>query len=111
MNEKQFLKQMSVLTDVTRLKILYILSLNNFCAIHLEKLLNVSQPNISRHVDKMINADIVLSQKKGRRNIYQLNEEFVNNNSQIIDQIQTIYSDLLEKELFDEYAVECKKLK
>lgn len=110
MNEKKYIKQMSILTDSTRLKIIYILNYNNFCSIHLEKLLNVSQPNISRHIDKMLNAEIVISNKKGRRNIYQLNPKFKKENYQIIQQIDSIYENLIDEKLFISYAEECKNL-
>lgn len=110
MDERKYIKQMSVFTDSTRLKIIYILSLNNFCSMHLEKMLNVSQPNISRHIEKMINADIVISQKKGRRNIYELHPDFIRDFSQIISQIQELYKELLDKEQFADYIMECKSL-
>ncbi len=110
MNEKDYIKQMNVFTDATRLKIIYVLSQNNFCSIHLEKLLGVSQPNVSRHLDKMINADIVTSKKSGRRNIYMLNEKFVKENSQIIEQIKVIYDESLDSTKFEEYKKECEAL-
>ncbi len=110
MNERKYIKQMSIFTDPTRLKIIYVLSMNKFCSMHLEKLLNVSQPNISRHLDKMINADIVASQKNGRRNIYMLTETFVDEHSQIIAQIQGLYPDLIDLDLLADYKEECLKL-
>ncbi len=110
MTERNYIKQMNIFTDATRLKIIYILSYNNFCSIHLEKFLDVSQPNISRHIDKMINAEIVTSEKKGRRNIYQLNQKFVEENSQIISQIRQLYHGLLDDEQFETYKKECEAL-
>lgn len=111
MEEKKYLKQMAIFTDATRLKIIYILSLNKFCSMHIEKLLNVSQPNISRHIEKMLNADVVICEKRGRRNIYELNPEFIQMHSQIIEQLQDLYIDLLDKEKFAQYILECKRLK
>ncbi len=110
MRERELIKKMSIFTDETRLKLIYTLSLNNFCSIHLEKLLSVSQPNISRHIDKMVSSGIVDIIKDGRRNIYSLNEEFIKNNSEIINEIKEVYKELFNKKEFKEVKEDCNKL-
>ncbi len=110
MDERKLIKKMSIFTDETRLKLIYTLSLNNFCSIHLEKLLSVSQPNISRHIDKMVDSGIVDIIKDGRRNIYSLNKDFKKNNSQIIKEITDVYSGIFLKEEFEEAKEDCNRL-
>lgn len=110
MEEIKYLRKMSIFTDATRLKIIYILSYNNYCSIHLEKFLGVSQPNVSRHIDKMIGAEVVSVKKQGRRNIYSLCPDFVENNSEIIKQVQELYSGLITDEAFNEYKIECENM-
>ncbi len=110
MNERQLIKKMGIFTDETRLKLIYTLSLNNFCSIHLEKLLSVSQPNISRHIDKMVTSGIVDIIKDGRRNVYCLNKDFKKNNSQIIKEISDVYSGLFNEEEFKKTKEDCNKL-
>ncbi len=110
MKERELIKKMSIFTDETRLKLIYTLSLNNFCSIHLERLLSVSQPNISRHMDKMVNSGIVNIIKDGRRNIYSLNEEFVKDNSQILSEIKEVYDGMFDNKEFKEVKDDCNKL-
>ncbi len=110
MNEQFFLKQMSVFTDSTRLKIISILSKSNFCSIHLEKLTGASQPNISRHIDKMIMVNIVDVKRIGRRNIYQLNDDFVKSNSELINQVNALYENTFNEDLIKDFSTECKNM-
>lgn len=67
--EQTFIKIMSALNDKTRVQIVYLLSQSNFCGMHLEKILNVSQANISRHCDKLVNANIIVGTKIGRAHV------------------------------------------
>ncbi len=110
MNERELIKKMGIFTDETRLKLIYTLSLNNFCSIHLEKLLSVSQPNISRHIDKMVTSGIVDIIKDGRRNIYCLNKDFKKNNSEIIKEITDVYSGIFKDDEFEKIKKECNEL-
>ncbi len=84
MSESLFIKQMSALSEPTRLKIVYILSLQSFCAMHLEEIIGVSQSNVSRHVDKLLSSKIVTMEKVGRRKIYSLDPKFIEENTQIL---------------------------
>ncbi len=110
MTEQLFIKQMGVFTDPTRLKIICILAKNNFCSMHLEKLIGVSQPNISRHIDKMINAEVVDVKKIGRRNIYNLNATFIKSNADLIAQVCELYKSEFAADLIETYGQECKEL-
>ncbi len=110
MNERNLIKKMSIFTDQTRLKLIYVLSLSSFCSIHLEKLLSVSQPNISRHIDKMVSAGIITIKKDGRRNIYSLSKKFKKDNSQIINEIKNLYADLFDEKEFIKTKKECDQM-
>lgn len=108
MSEQLFIKQMSIFTDSTRLKIINLLDKSEFCAMHIEQLTGVSQPNISRHIDKMITAQIVVATKSGRRNIYALNPEFKVQYAQIITQVNSLYNHELDLVKIDVLSSECK---
>lgn len=109
--EKNFLKIINALNDPTRLKIIYILSKGNLCPIHLEKIINVSQTNISRHSQKLINAEILEGTKKGRRTIYNLNPEFIKHYSDIIGKLEVIYEQEIDSFLLKKSKEECEAMK
>lgn len=111
MSEQLFIKQMSIFTDSTRLKIINLLDKSDFCAMHIEQLTGVSQPNISRHIDKMITAQIVVATKSGRRNIYALDAEFKANYPEIISQINSLYQAELDLVKISALSSECKEMK
>ncbi len=111
MNETLLIKQMSALSEQTRLKIVFILSLQNFCAMHLEEIIGVSQSNISRHVEKLILAQIVTMEKVGRRKIYSLDETFISLNSQLLAHIREIYSSEYTMQSIQALGIECNEMK
>lgn len=111
MSEQQFLKMMSALSDGNRLKIVYILYHQKFCAMHIQILLNVSQSNVSRHVEKLINSGIVVSFKRGRRIIYELSPDFIENNQELLTQIEKIYCDQINKDELLAFGMECENMK
>lgn len=111
MSESLFIKQMSALSEPTRLKIVYILSLQSFCAMHLEEIIGVSQSNVSRHVDKLISSKIVTMEKVGRRKIYSLDPKFVEENAQILMQIKAIYAEEYTIKSIKALGIECLEMK
>lgn len=64
------------LGDENRLRIINILLTGEYCVCELEKVLNLSQSNVSRHLIKLKNADIVEYSKKAQWIYYRMNEKF-----------------------------------
>lgn len=56
---------LKALADDTRLRILNILQEEELCVCEIETILNISQSNASRHLNKLINAKILENYKVG----------------------------------------------
>lgn len=68
-------KKLKALGDETRLRIINILKHGSLCVCEIEDILQVSQSNASRHLNKLMNADLVTYYKEAKYVYYQLNEE------------------------------------
>lgn len=69
-----FLKAMA---DETRLRILVVLTENELCVDDLEKILKLSQSNVSRHLAKLLSSGLVSSRRESRHIYYQLNTKLL----------------------------------
>lgn len=65
---------LKALADDTRLRILNILQEEELCVCEIETILNISQSNASRHLNKLINAKILENYKVGNYVYYKLNK-------------------------------------
>lgn len=77
MNLKKVEKISKALGDESRLKILKAIQSNKDkleCST-IMKFLNLSQPSISHHVKKLVEAELIQSQKEGRFHFYSLNQK------------------------------------
>lgn len=110
MNEQLFTKQMSALSDTTRLKLVYVLYHHKFCAMHLEEFVGASQSNVSRHLEKLLNSHIITVTKVGRRNIYDIDENFKLENEDLLQKIINIYSEVLPGSKLVERGNECDNM-
>jgi len=63
-------KLFKALAHPTRIKILELLEKENLCVCEICEALNKSQPNISQHLSKLKNADLVNSKKEGLQAYY-----------------------------------------
>jgi ArsR family transcriptional regulator len=54
------------LADEKRLKILRLLTFREMCVCELTAALNLTQPNLTHHVKKLENADLVEHEKRGK---------------------------------------------
>ena len=68
-------KKLKALGDETRLRIINILKHGPLCVCEIEDILQVSQSNASRHLNKLMNADLLNYYKEGKYVYYKLNEE------------------------------------
>ncbi len=63
------------LCDETRLRILNLLSVTPLCVSHLQKILQITQVNVSKHLLYMKERDMVKATRYENRMLYSLNKE------------------------------------
>ena len=87
----------------TRIKIIELLEAGELCVCTIYEELEQSQPNVSQHLSKLKNANIVKSRKEGLKVFYSLkNEEIAQilktSRKIILDQINETRKDIIGKE-------------
>lgn len=82
MNLKSLIKKLKALSDFTRFKILLMLSVRPCCVCELSQFLNLSQPTLTKHLQKLQEAGLVNVQKLKNYQIYKL--DFENEETQIL---------------------------
>lgn len=107
---EQFIQIMKALSDTSRCKIVYLLSAGDLCQIHIQQLTNMGQVNISRHAQKLVNANIITTQKISNRQLYSLNQEFINNFSELLMTITKIYNNHFDQKIVTENIIACKNM-
>jgi len=70
----QLVKILKALGDVNRLRILNLLRERNLCVCELESVLNVTQSNVSRHLLRLKEAEIIDFEKQGQYVFYKINK-------------------------------------
>ncbi len=80
------------LSDESRLRILNILMQRKLCVCEIEIVLEMSQSNVSRHLMKLKNADIVLSNKEAQWVYYAIDDKFINNNHYLYAHLKNEFS-------------------
>ena len=75
-----------IVSDETRLRIIMLLSCEELCVCQLSGILNVSQPNISKHLSKLRDVGFVRDERKEKFIFYKLEFE----NKVLIDIIKNI---------------------
>ncbi len=69
------LKLLNALSDVSRLEILSLLRHGEeLCACDLEKVFEKSQSTLSRHLKKLMNADLIVGRKEGVKVLYRIKD-------------------------------------
>ena len=71
-------QMLKALGDETRIRIVNILRDGPLCVCEIESILEITQSNASRHLSKLMNADIVTYYKEAKYVYYKLNEETLN---------------------------------
>lgn len=66
------------LGELSRIKIVKLLSIKSMYVCELESILEMSQPRISQHLKILKKAEIVEMEKQGQRTIYRLNRNNIN---------------------------------
>ena len=85
---------LKALGDETRIKIINILRNGPLCVCEIEAILEITQSNASRHLNKLMNASLVTYYKEAKYVYYKLNEDTLNE----YRFIKAILEDGLEKE-------------
>lgn len=76
----QLVKIFKALSDETRLDIVRdLLSKGEFPCSELSKKFPKSQPTLSHHFNKLIDAQVITSRKEGVNNYYSINDKFLRN--------------------------------
>ncbi len=103
-----------LLSDETRLKILFLLHNEALCVCEICGILNISQPKVSKHLAKMRDLGLVKVRKKEQYVYYSLNIEddmLVNVTQCIMDNMEE-YPEVLEYrsklKFRDQYLKKCK---
>ncbi|MPM23137.1 Arsenic resistance transcriptional regulator ArsR2 [bioreactor metagenome] len=73
------------LSDETRLRILSLILDGEMCVCEIEDCLGLTQSNASRHLTALKNAGILSSSKQAQWAYYKLNEEFCDNNRELMN--------------------------
>lgn len=79
MNYEETALILKAISNPHRLKIVRILSCGQLCACHLLEHFQFSQPTLSHHMKVLEEAGVVLAEKKGKWQHYQLSPEFIEN--------------------------------
>ncbi|MEZ0343558.1 MAG: metalloregulator ArsR/SmtB family transcription factor [Caldimicrobium sp.] len=75
MDLKRLSQKIKALSDINRLKILYLLSIRPCCVCELTQLLGVSQPTLTKHLQKLEQAGFVETKRLKFYQIYSLHYE------------------------------------
>ena len=102
------------LADENRIRILNLLRNGELCVCDIEAILGIKQSNVSRHLNRLKTAKIIISEKKSQWVYYRLNDDIflkypflsiiVNNE---IEKISTCKEDLLLLEKFKTSGRSC----
>ncbi|QCX34313.1 winged helix-turn-helix transcriptional regulator [Caloramator sp. E03] len=69
------------LGDENRIRILNLLIKQELCVCEIEAVLNMTQSNVSRHLNKLKNAGIITSEKKSQWVYYKIDNKFIKENN------------------------------
>ncbi len=76
--KKETIKIFKSLADATRLEVIKVMaSYNEVTCQELQKHFKLSQPTLSHHFNKLIEANILLYRKEGKMNYYKLNKKLL----------------------------------
>jgi ArsR family transcriptional regulator len=109
---------MKALSDETRIRILNVLKDGDLCVCELESILDISQSNVSRHLNKLTNAKVIDYYKVNKYVYYKINSEALEEFNFIKDLIETqtmklkkCQSDIEKLTLYKSSGLGCDDLK
>lgn len=110
----ELLNVFKILSDETRLRIVMLLSCEDFCVCQLSGMLNVSQPNISKHLSKLKDLGFVTDERRDKFVYYKLSRnnemimEIINDVSSAMHRYKALVADREEIASKDVYLSQCK---
>jgi ArsR family transcriptional regulator len=90
----ELIQMLKALGDETRIRIVNILREGSLCVCEIESILELTQSNASRHLNKLMNAKIVTYYKEAKYVYYKLDEDTISKHSFI----KALLDNELEKE-------------
>jgi ArsR family transcriptional regulator len=91
-NYTKIAKQLKVIAEPKRLKIINLLSNGKMCATDILKEFRVSQPTLSHDMKALVDGKFVIARREGQKTFYMLNPD-------TIFDIQTALSDICNEDL------------
>ena len=108
---------LKALGDDTRIRIMNILSHGSLCVWEIEEILNITQSNASRHLNKLMNAKLVTYYKEAKFVYYKIDEQTVENHpfvKEIIDielsKIENLQKDYKNLKEFKNEGMNCNTI-
>ncbi len=74
---KELIKILKALADENRIRILCLLNQKDLCVCEIEEVLKMNQSNVSRHLIKLKEADLIVSEKQAQFVFHSLNDEMM----------------------------------
>ena len=90
------------LGEHNRLRILALLMNGEMCVCEIEDCLDLSQSNLSRHLNSLKNCGILRSYKKAQWVYYNISDSFIESNKELWSYLSKQFADS------SEYAVDCE---
>lgn len=114
----ELLQIMKAMADETRLRILNVLRKKELCVCEIEYLLEISQSNVSRHLNKLWNCRLIVNEKKAQWVFYRINEDILRRHpfiEEILDkELKKLPACKEDLERFEDYRnsdLTCDKIK
>lgn len=108
---------LKALGDDTRIRIINILSHGSLCVCEIEEILNITQSNASRHLNKLMNAKLVIYYKEAKFVYYKIDEKTIENHpflKEIIDselsKIENLKNDYNNLKAFKNEGMNCETI-
>ena len=76
-NYDKIAKQLKVMADPKRLKIINLLSNGEMCATEILKAFRVSQPTLSHDMKALVDGKFVIARREGQKTFYMLNPDTI----------------------------------
>lgn len=90
--------RLKALADPTRLRIVALLKTRDFCICELVPYFNISQPAVSKHMQRLRAVKLVSEQRKGQWVFYSLAGDLPSSIQDLIDDLPDLSSEIKELE-------------
>lgn len=105
------------LGDENRLRVINLLKKGELCVCEMEAILDTTQSNVSRHLTRLRNEEIVIFEKKSQWTYYQINPNFIEDNKLLyeylidkMDRNNKFIKDLEKLLLYKESGMSCDNI-